>query len=496
MLKRLILLSALLFALNSLQLQAQISGYGAMNGFAPLRLSPAWGGVSTDASLSILHRSQSYGADLQRNRTIVSASMPLTEKGSGLLKGGGGLYFMNDAPQDVAGFNIQELGGSFAYMVQLNQYHDLSLGMGVAWSNLKLGGSNFTTGSQWDPIYGFNSELDNGEVWTSVKRNYLSLYGGLLWSSLDENYKEKHRLGVNIYRLNQPKGAGDVTATDMLQMGGSVTASVVFWLRHNLTLTPEILYDYMDGKHTVQSTLWGGAHFRNENPTDPITTGSLQLGLNYVDRGTMGLGFKFDQKVYEIGLFAYYPVTGETSALSNQSTFEVAFRLKKPIAKRRKVKQVWTEKPSRSNATYRVFNQDENDIVSDTNNEQPIIAQQEPKSGSKQKPIRYVLNYQLNETRLIQVSQQQLDYTVKLLNANPDLHIRIVGHSDSQGDEKVKAKVAWERAKEIRDYILASGVDKSRVSTTSKSDKEPLFSNDSEENKAKNRRVELLIYEP
>ncbi|GJM63081.1 OmpA family protein [Persicobacter diffluens] len=493
MMKKYILL--LMLTLPVLQTAfAQVGGYGALRDYAPIRYAPAWTALSTDMSIGLLHRNQAFNGDMSRNRSVLTAVLPWVDKDSQLIKGGGGLYFLNDQPSGNMGFKMQEAGGSLSYLVRLAPRHDLSLGMGIAWTGLRLNGDGFTTGSQWDPVYGYNPELGNGEDFSSENRDYFSLYGGLMWSTLDKKGRELHRLGVNMYRMNEPTGFNE---QDVLPMGWSAVGSFNFWMDREWSLRPEVMVDFMDGRHTVQGGLWGGYHFFNENPTDPWTTGKVEAGINYADFGQLGFGLNFVQKAFDLAFYAYQPVT-QVQDRPGQNTFEVAIRLKAFRGNRRKPHQPWLveEKsgPAPRSGSYRSFRGGESRAPQV---QREVVVEKAPvKSGSKQKPIKYILNYKLNETTLTISSQLQLDYTVKLLEGNPDLQIRIVGHSDVMGTEEVKAKIAWERAKAIRDYLVEMGLSKKRMTTTSKSDKQPLVNEDSPEAKAKNRRVELLIFEP
>lgn len=479
---------------------AQISGYDALREFAPIRVSPAWAGFNTDASIGLLHKSINYGEGVFRNRSIVTAALPWVNKETNLVQGGGGLYFLNESPSETVGFKTQEIGGSFAYTIRLKKNHDLAFGLGVAWTSVMLSTEGVTTGSLWHPIYGYVPEAEINEVFGTERNSYTSIYSGLMWSSLDRYNRERHRLGVNIYRMNTPINASPLS-DDHFNLGYSVTASVTMWAHPSLSITPDLFYELADSRHFMQGTVWGGYHFFNENPTDPISTGALLAGVSYATNGSFGLGFKFDQKKFEIAMFNYFGTSINEASLPNQSSFEVALRLKKGLGSRKRNKATYYKSTATNtrnkNYQYRSFNKERKAVATDVESIDEVPSQRvsPPKSGSEMKPIKYILQYRFNETRLTRQSQQQLDYTVKLLEDNPDLSIKIIGHSDDLGTDKIKAKVAWERAKQIRDYFWIKGIEKHRIQATSKGDKQPLVDNDTEENKAKNRRVELLIFE-
>jgi outer membrane protein OmpA-like peptidoglycan-associated protein len=75
-----------------------------------------------------------------------------------------------------------------------------------------------------------------------------------------------------------------------------------------------------------------------------------------------------------------------------------------------------------------------------------------------------------------------------------DTNILIVGHTDSKGSEDYNQKLSERRSKSAADYIIQRGIDDSRIMTTGKGESEPVASNDTEEGRQQNRRVEVAIY--
>jgi len=71
--------------------------------------------------------------------------------------------------------------------------------------------------------------------------------------------------------------------------------------------------------------------------------------------------------------------------------------------------------------------------------------------------------------------------------------IRLTGHTDSFGDRAYNYKLGKMRAKIIKDYLVSKGVPSNSIIVLSKGEDEPLKPNNTRENRAKNRRVELKI---
>ena len=79
---------------------------------------------------------------------------------------------------------------------------------------------------------------------------------------------------------------------------------------------------------------------------------------------------------------------------------------------------------------------------------------------------------------------------------NPTATINIIGHTDSSGSDAVNDPLSFNRAVATRDYLVARGVASSRFSVDGRGSREPIASNSTAADKAKNRRVEIFVTEP
>jgi len=68
-----------------------------------------------------------------------------------------------------------------------------------------------------------------------------------------------------------------------------------------------------------------------------------------------------------------------------------------------------------------------------------------------------------------------------------------VGHTDSDGGDAFNQKLSVRRADSVKDYLTSKGVEKNRVYTEGKGEKQPVADNKTKEGKAKNRRVEIEV---
>ena len=100
-----------------------------------------------------------------------------------------------------------------------------------------------------------------------------------------------------------------------------------------------------------------------------------------------------------------------------------------------------------------------------------------------------------NSAILQETSYSNLNKLVDILKQNANLRIEISGHTDNTGTEAANQKLSESRAKSIVDYLITKGIAANRLNYKGYGSTKPLVQNNSVENKAKNRRVELMILE-
>ena len=103
--------------------------------------------------------------------------------------------------------------------------------------------------------------------------------------------------------------------------------------------------------------------------------------------------------------------------------------------------------------------------------------------------------FESNKSELKISSIVELKKVLKLLQINPELKIEISGHTDSDGDDELNLSLSNERASSVVKWLIDNGISSSRLTFKGFGETKPIAKNDSEENKAKNRRTELTIIE-
>jgi len=90
-------------------------------------------------------------------------------------------------------------------------------------------------------------------------------------------------------------------------------------------------------------------------------------------------------------------------------------------------------------------------------------------------------------------SYPELKRLANILKQNPDLHVEILGYTDNIGTPFYNRWLSEQRAKVVVNYLVSIGCKTSELSATGYGESQPIASNDTEEGRQKNRRIEFRI---
>lgn len=111
--------------------------------------------------------------------------------------------------------------------------------------------------------------------------------------------------------------------------------------------------------------------------------------------------------------------------------------------------------------------------------------------AEKGKSILYI-NFDVDKSNVTADGKEVIDQIAGALKKEPLLKIAIEGHTDNTGDAAHNKKLSNDRANTVLNALVSNGIEKTRLSAKGFGAERPLVANDSEDNKAKNRRVELI----
>ena len=104
------------------------------------------------------------------------------------------------------------------------------------------------------------------------------------------------------------------------------------------------------------------------------------------------------------------------------------------------------------------------------------------------------LLFDFDSDRLRAESKKNLDNLASSLSDFGDSKLLLVGHTDSQGADQYNLDLSRRRADAVASYLESKSVNAARVQTSGRGETEPVASNDTDDGRQQNRRVEVAIY--
>jgi outer membrane protein OmpA-like peptidoglycan-associated protein len=131
---------------------------------------------------------------------------------------------------------------------------------------------------------------------------------------------------------------------------------------------------------------------------------------------------------------------------------------------------------------------------------QNVLKYKTVKKEIKLKPLKVNTSFTLNNlffdfdsSSLTKESELELERVIELLNTNPGMTVEISAHTDDKGSDEYNTKLSQHRAESVVRFLTQKGINKDRMLAKGYGESAPSVPNESEENRAKNRRVEFKI---
>jgi OOP family OmpA-OmpF porin len=103
------------------------------------------------------------------------------------------------------------------------------------------------------------------------------------------------------------------------------------------------------------------------------------------------------------------------------------------------------------------------------------------------------LLFVFNQSDLTPTAKSELDALMSQFEDADVVSIKVVGHTDNVGSDAYNQALSERRASSVAEYLISQGVAPNKVTSEGKGESQPIADNDTDEGRAKNRRVELHI---
>lgn len=394
--------------------------------------------------------------------------------------------FYHEAYNSYPALNTSMGTVAYAQAVQITSASVLSLALQYNYYQKILNKNHFTTGSQWDPLLGYNPSLPSGENFLTSKAVFYTLNTGIFWKQIKNN-STHHYIGFSVSNLNRPVLSYTAGGTSSrLHNKYFLIAGYKIFDRSDVNLVPELLYSRYRGEQTIYTGLQCNITTYANNPFLPFDNGWVTVSGQYANNRSVSVGLALTQPFYKVGIVYQYHFWSDYYRQTGAVELMLVFKFGKrkttvPPAQEYRISEV-----------RRFFKiEDSRDTTRITRHEE-----QQP-TKERHKPVSLALKrdfkFNFNDATLNDEAKQYLDELAELLSRNQQMTIEIIGHTDDVGTPEGNRIISLRRAQVVADYLISKGISPDRIKVTGKMDKEPLFPNNSPENRAKNRRVEFIL---
>ncbi len=120
----------------------------------------------------------------------------------------------------------------------------------------------------------------------------------------------------------------------------------------------------------------------------------------------------------------------------------------------------------------------------------PVVKKEPPKVKNITLPGN---SFESGQSQIKPGHVSSLEVLLPLLNEFDKWKIQITGHTDNVGSEEKNLELSEERARSVRDWFIAKGIDSARIAYVGKGSLKPIADNKTAEGRSKNRRVEIKV---
>ncbi len=479
--------------------------------FTNQRVNPAMIGISKYMSVSLDSRNQKTGGDFSVNSNIVSFTRPFLNPSTGRAWSGIGITMMDDRSGGI--FKTQEATISYAVNIRLSRYRVLSMGFKGLYQTRRISLAGYNTGSQFVPDRGFDNSLPNGESSGELTNSFSTFSTGLYWQETDRKENVTGYWGVSLFDLNKPN---DSFAGTNSQLSSSLVFTGGFRAYQNreLSIFPELLYTGSSSNHLVNM----GARWQYEiKPMPNQKADKVDLLTKYVLGRSAILGVQFHRENVSLGMSYDFPLFNSNP--SNLGALELGIEIRKLVLTRtgkdrirrqketERKKSITKKLPSQKPVVRKTTTDslkkfaEKDKVETQIEIEKPDTTQSKPiaEAGKiKHEPLiveKITLRFQFkfNSVDLDDGTEDFLNDLSKTLEDDPRLKIKIIGHTDNIGSEKFNQRLSLKRAETIQRFLLKRGINQTRITVDGRGMMQSLTNNETEEDRATNRRVEILL---
>lgn len=477
---------------------AQYFQYSQYNFVSP-RINPAMTGLTRYATAGTIYRHQQTGGDFSINSNFVNLSYPFLNSSTGVPWSGISLSLHND--QSASIFKVQEAALAYAIHVRVSRYQTLSFGVKALFQSRTIGLDGFYTGWQYVADRGFDISRSSGENFSQLKNSFKTFSAGMYWQEVDKKGRVMNYFGASLYDIN----TAELNKTVIVNAGFEAYSSRTFHV------IPEGLLTLSGGT----AMLNGGFRFQKElNVSAKKPSDLVDVLLKYAVGRSGIAGIQFHRENISLGLSYDFPMIKKNPANLGALEFGIELRrlvhtrAQKVIAKRQKAAE--ERKKEIAQRTRKEIQKDTlRNTPIDTLKERSVevaavVETKKSEVDAKASPVKQhpmVIEkvtlhfaFEFNSSDLDEPTEAFLDQLAETLKQDENLQLNIEGHTDNIGSDKFNLRLSQKRAEVVKSTLIKKGIAADRLHAEGKGMHEPLNQNLTDEERAKNRRVEITVF--
>jgi len=447
-------LFALAISFVSLTLTAQQTPQSNVYGYNKYSINPAFVGSSACTEINFSHLNQWVKIEGAPLTSLVSVNSRI---GKSLGIGGQILIDKIGMLQQVSGLGTVSYGFNFSE-------HNIRIGASVGYNQYRINPSTAIAFDNQDPIVNgglqsagaLNTEIGLAYIWKNLElavasKQLIQTYSNFGYNNLQGYGLRRHLSGLIGYRI----GINDKW---------SVKPSV--WTKgtnngYQMDFNADVNY---------KDLFFGGIGYRTK------------VGLI----GRVGMNI---QKLFFIGYAYEAPMSNIASYSSGSHEVILGLRLCRK-SKNQPIDEV--KKPMKDTLQPVVKRETKIDTIVITKLdtiyiEKPAATRKIDKSGLINKNI----SFEFDKSVVQKEAFGELESLVNIMMDRPEIKIELQGHTDAVGPEAYNTYLSQNRVNAVRDFLIANGIELSRIKCLYHGESKPKANNNSEQGRQQNRRVEV-----
>ncbi|MFN8436373.1 MAG: PorP/SprF family type IX secretion system membrane protein [Cytophagales bacterium] len=437
------------------------------------------------------YTTQSFGLDISKN------------------KNGFGLYVLNNYANSY-NLSLTQILLMYNRTVTLKTNHKLSFGIQSGVNQFKFNPTSLQFENQYNNISGFDQNLSNGESFYGQQKSFLNISSGLKYTISESKWLPV--VGFSFQNMVNSKRNWLGNSTSILNPQLNISLNVTKKIKNNFSISPMVTYSKQKKSTNTNVGLLLNKELTNK-------TLYLYTGTRISDALVFGIGAKNEK--FNVGI----SYDANISKLKTSTKSIGATELFLSISFKTKKKEKLTTKPDTSSLvimdsivepksadtliqpekklTESISPMKNDDTTSTFKESQLPMKVTGTTNGIEHLEINHLDSNQVKKQIMILFDTDKSNLKTEnkvLLNEFIDFiahHVKydilISGHTDSDGTSMYNMLLSQARAHEVMQYLIKKGVPIANIKTFSYGKSSPLFENTHEHNKAKNRRVEVLL---